>query len=194
MIFLILFYEFFKAGLFAVGGGLATLPFLSDMADKYEWLTHEALADMIAVAESTPGPIGVNCATYAGYNAAGIPGALVATFALVLPSFIIISIISRMLAKYRSNDLVDSAFGCLRPAATGLIAAAAWSVIASTLFTVPALDPNSFTLIGKVNIPEAALFLILMILTNIKPLKDRHPIIFIGFAAVCGIAYNYIVA
>ena len=79
MIFLRLFYEFFKAGLFAVGGGLATLPFLQDIADKTGWYTQAQLADMIAVSESTPGPIGVNMATYVGFTVGGVPGAVIAT-------------------------------------------------------------------------------------------------------------------
>ena len=86
--------EFFKTGLFAVGGGLATLPFLSNMADKYPWFTHAQLADMVAVSESTPGPIGVNMATYVGFRVWGIPGVILATLSLVLPSIIIIVIIS----------------------------------------------------------------------------------------------------
>ena len=86
MIFLQLFYEFFKAGLFAIGGGLATLPFLKQISLRYPWFTPNDLMDMIAVSESTPGPMGVNSATYAGFHAAGIPGALMATCSLVLPS------------------------------------------------------------------------------------------------------------
>ena len=121
MIYLQLFYEFFKTGLFAVGGGLATIPFLSAMTDKYTWFTKAQLADMIAVAESTPGPIGVNTATFAGYNAAGIPGAIIATLSLVLPSYIIILAISKALQKFRDNKYVNDAFTGLRPAATGLI-------------------------------------------------------------------------
>ena len=85
MIYLTLFYEFFKVGLFSVGGGVATIPFYMELADKYDWLTTQMLTDMIAVSESTPGPIGINLATYAGFRAAGIPGALVATFSTVLP-------------------------------------------------------------------------------------------------------------
>ena len=110
MIYLTLFYEFFKIGLFAVGGGLATIPFLMDIADKYPWLTREMLADMIAVSESTPGPIGVNMATYAGFEAAGVAGALTATFSLVLPSFLVILLIARFLQKYNSSPLVQSTF------------------------------------------------------------------------------------
>ena len=93
MIYLLLFWEFFKTGLFAVGGGLATLPFLTQMSVSHpDWFTTQMLADMIAVSESTPGPIGVNMATYVGYTVAGIPGAIVATCSLVLPSLIIITI------------------------------------------------------------------------------------------------------
>ena len=95
MIFLQLFWEFLKTGLFAVGGGLATLPFLKAITHKYPWFTANDLMDMIAVSESTPGPMGVNSATYAGFHAAGLPGALTATFSLVLPSVIII-ILSRV--------------------------------------------------------------------------------------------------
>ena len=101
-----LFFEFFKTGLFAIGGGLATLPFLSDIADKYPWYDHAGLADMVAVSQSTPGPIGINMATYAGFKAGGILGSLVATTALVLPSFIIILVIAHYLSKFRENKLV----------------------------------------------------------------------------------------
>lgn len=137
MIYLTLFYEFFKIGLFAVGGGLATIPFLMDIADKYPWLTREMLADMIAVSESTPGPIGVNMATYAGFEAAGVAGALTATFSLVLPSFLVILLVARFLQKYNSSPLVQSTFSCIRPAVAGLIGAAGWSVIRVALFTAP---------------------------------------------------------
>ena len=129
MIFLTLFLEFFKIGLFSVGGGLATIPFLMELAGKYDWLTHEMLTDMIAVSEATPGPIGINLATYSGFAAAGVPGALVASFSIVLPSFITISIIAKVLQKFRQNPLVDSVFSGIRPVVTGLIAAAGMSVL-----------------------------------------------------------------
>ena len=146
MIYLQLFYEFFKTGLFAVGGGLATIPFLSAMTDKYTWFTKAQLADMIAVAESTPGPIGVNTATFAGYNAAGIPGAIIATLSLVLPSYIIILAISKALQKFRDNKYVNDAFTGLRPAATGLIGAACYSVMVIAL--------SGSTLFGLLPLPE----------------------------------------
>ena len=90
MIYLQLFYEFFKIGLFAIGGGLATLPFLYNLSDKTAWFTHAQLADMIAVSESTPGAIGVNMATYVGYQTVGFFGGVIATIGLVFPSIIII--------------------------------------------------------------------------------------------------------
>ena len=100
MIYLRLFFEFFKTGLFAVGGGMATLPFLYDMADKTHWFTSAQLADMIAVSESTPGPLGVNMATYVGFSVSGIPGGIIATLGLVCPAVVIIIIISKFLNKF----------------------------------------------------------------------------------------------
>ena len=132
MIFLQLFWEFFKTGLFAVGGGMATVPFLYDMGERMGWFTDAQLADMIAVADSTPGPIGVNMATYVGYTSAngvfdsplmGILGALVATFSLVLPSVIVVLIVAKVLKAFKDNFYVKSAFYGLRPASTGLITA-----------------------------------------------------------------------
>ena len=124
MIYLRLFYEFFKTGLFAVGGGMATVPFLYDIADKTGWFTYDKLADMIAVSESTPGPIGVNMATYVGFTTAGIPGAVCATIGLVTPSVILILIIAKFLAGFSDNKYVKSAFYTIRPASSALIAAA----------------------------------------------------------------------
>ena len=124
MLYLQLFWEFFKTGLFAVGGGLATLPFLQDMADRTGWFTHAQLADMLAVSESTPGPIGVNMATYVGFTTGGIGGALVATIGLVTPSVIVILIVAAFLKAFRDSKWVSAAFYGLRPASTALIAAA----------------------------------------------------------------------
>ena len=99
----LLFIEFFKTGLFAIGGGLATLPFLYDLSDKYDWFDRGMLANMIAISESTPGPIGVNMSTYAGFNAEGVVGGIVATVALVMPSLIIIIIVAKFLGKFNDN-------------------------------------------------------------------------------------------
>lgn len=116
MIYLRLFWEFFKTGLFAVGGGLATLPFIYDMSDRMGWFTYQQIADMIAVSESTPGPIGVNTATYVGYITGGLPGAIVATLGLVTPAIIIILIIASCLKSSGKTALLTMLFtGCARP-------------------------------------------------------------------------------
>lgn len=129
----ILFFEFFKTGLFAVGGGLATVPFLRDMGAAYGWLSEAELANIIAIAESTPGPIGVNAATYVGYLVCGIPGTVVATIGLVTPSVIIIVLIAKAIKKYYNSYLVQSLFKALRPAAIGLITAAGFSLLLTSL-------------------------------------------------------------
>ena len=134
MIYLRLFWEFFQTGLFAVGGGLATLAFLHSIADRYGWFTHAEITDMLAVSESTPGPIGVNMATYCGMTSAGIPGAVVATFGLVLPSILIILLVASLLTRFRENRFVISVMGILRPVSVGMVGAAVWSIIQTSLF------------------------------------------------------------
>ena len=116
MLYLHLFWEFFKTGLFAVGGGLATLPFLQNMSDRTGWFTHAQLADMLAVSESTPGPIGVNMATYVGFSTGGVGGALIATLGLITPSVIVILIVAAFLKAFRDSKWVSAAFYALRPA------------------------------------------------------------------------------
>ena len=198
MLYLRLFYEFFKTGLFAVGGGMATIPFLYDMADKYpDWFTRNDVANMIAVGESTPGPIGVNMATYVGYitggNVGGLPaailGAVVATLGLITPSIIVILIIASFLKSFRDNRYVDSAFYGLRPASTGLIAAAGLSVVVSNLFFADALD-QGFSL-AVFNWKGWILAVVLWVLTNkVKQTKKLHPILFILASAVVGIVFQ----
>ena len=179
---LILFLEFFKTGLFAVGGGLATIPFLTEMTVKYpDWFRNVKLTDMIAIAESTPGPIGINAATYCGYSAAGIPGAIVATFSLILPSVIIITIIARAYQKYRQSKIVNDMFNALHPAVAGLIAAACLTVLFS------ALKISSFSDIANTDLRCAALFAIMIALTQIKFFSKLHPIVFILAGALIGI-------
>ena len=181
--YLLLFAEFFKTGLFAVGGGMATLPFLYDIADKYPWFDRAMLLDMVAVAESTPGPIGINTATYAGFHAGGILGGFVATFGLVLPSYIVIVIIAQVLAKFSKNPIVLSVFYGLRPAVTGMIAAAGYSVA-----KVAMLHTENFTglssLAGLFNLPALLLFAMLYFL-YVK--FKKHPIVYIAGGAIAGI-------
>ena len=124
MIYIRLFFEFCKVGLFAVGGGLATIPFLSDLGSRTGWFTAGQLADMIAVSESTPGPVGINMATYAGYTAAGVPGGIISTLGLVFPSLVIILIVAGFLNRFRESRIVDAVFYGLRAASVALITAA----------------------------------------------------------------------
>ncbi len=190
--FLLLFYEFFKAGLFAIGGGLATLPFLYEIADKYAWFDSSILSDMIAISESTPGPLGVNMATYAGYNCGhavlgvpgGILGALTATIGLITPSVIIILIVANFLKKFKDNKLVSDAFYTLRPAVTALIASACFSILETSLLNIPGFqaDGSYLTLFC---LPAILLFLLLFLGMNLW--KKIHPVVFIVIAAAAGI-------
>jgi len=125
----LLFIEFFKTGLFAVGGGLATIPFIREMGAAHGWITEAEIANIIAIAESTPGPIGVNTATYVGFKVAGIPGSIIATIGLVTPSVIIIILVAKAIRMYSDSHLVKSLFTSLRPAAIGLITAAGFSLL-----------------------------------------------------------------
>ena len=188
MLYLRLFFEFFKTGLFAVGGGMATIPFLYEISDRTGWFTYQDLANMIAEGESTPGPIGVNMATYVGYvtgmSQGGVVrallGAVVATVGLVTPSVIVILMVAAVLKSFRDNRYVNSAFYGLRPASTGLITAAGLSVAVSNLF------PE-----GSVNWKGWILAAVLWILTNkVSKTKKLHPIVFIGASALLGIVFR----
>ena len=121
--YLKLFLEFFHIGLFSFGGGYATLPFLYHIADVQKWYTTKQLSDMIALSSVTPGPVGVNVATFAGFTTGGIEGAAIATFALILPSFIIVLSISKLLDKFKENKYIQSVIYVLKPAGCGLLAA-----------------------------------------------------------------------
>jgi len=121
MIFYVLFSEFFKIGLFAVGGGLVTIPFLFDLTRKFDWFTAHELMDMIAVSQSTPGPVGINMATYAGFKAAGVCGGIVATTGLVVPSIIIVILVAKLLKQYSENRFVCEIMTAIRPAGIALI-------------------------------------------------------------------------
>lgn len=178
---LTLCFEFFKTGLFAVGGGLATLPFLTQMQEKYGWFTATDLANMIAVGESTPGPIGVNMATYVGYTTQGIPGGILATLSLVLPSLIIILIVASAMDRYQKSPLIQNMFAFMRPAVSGLIAAAGFSVLKIALFR------EAETFLGSISWIAVALFAVLVTLTQLKKFKKLHPVVFIAVGAVVGI-------
>ena len=197
MLYLKLFYEFFKTGLFSIGGGMATIPFLYKISDTTGWFTYDDLANMIAVSESTPGPIGVNMATYVGYitgtnegsHLHAILGAVTATLGLITPSIIVILIIAMFLKSFRDNKYVNNAFYGLRPASTGLVAAAGLTVVFSNLFDLDAFK-QGFNLDG-LNWIGWGLAIVLWIFTNkVKKTKGLHPIIFIAASAVAGIVFQ----
>ena len=186
MICLKLFYEFFKTGLFAIGGGLATLPFLSDMGERTGWFTQAQLADMLAVSESTPGPVGVNMATYVGFESAGVPGAVIATLGLVTPSIVVILIVASFLKAFRTNKYVDAAFYGLRPASTAMVASAGIGVVLLSLVNTAGVGLAIFQW------KEIALAAVILVLTRWVPAtKKLHPIVFIGAAAVVGVLFHF---
>ena len=196
MIYLRLFWEFFKTGLFAVGGGMATVPFLQDIAGKTGWYTSGQLADMIAVSESTPGPMGVNMATYVGFTVGsgtgglwgGIGGALIATVGLVMPSVICILVIAYFLDKFRTSRLVDNTLYGLRPASVALISAAGLEIMLYALFRMSSVyDIGAMVL----NVKSIALFVLVLVCSRYVPkVKKLHPVAFIALSAVIGIVFK----
>ncbi len=186
MIWLSMFWEFFKTGLFAVGGGLATLPFLYHISERTGWFSAEDIANMIAISESTPGPLGVNMATYAGFQALGIPGGIFTTPSLTAPALIVITIIYAMLTRFRESDAVKRIFYGLRPASTALIAAAGLGVAKVSLLDT-ALYEKSGSLIALFQWP--AILLAIAIYFGLHKYK-KHPVLYIAISAVCGIAFG----
>ena len=187
MTLLRLMLEFIKTGLFSVGGGLATLPFLYEISDATGWFTHSDIADMIAVSESTPGAIGINMSTYAGYKTAGVLGGIMATLTLALPSVVIILIIARFLNKFRNNKLVEGAFYGLRPASIAMITAAGLNVAKVALVNISAYQASgslSDLFVWK------ALILAILIFVGQRKLK-WSPVVFIAISAVAGIIFKF---
>lgn len=175
MIFLQLFWEFFKTGLFALGGGMATVPFLFNISAKTGWFTAAELANMIAISESTPGPIGVNMATYVGFRTAGIPGGIIATLGLITPSVIIVVIVAKILTRFKDSPIVETIFRYLRPAVIGLILFAFWQLVPLTFLGA---EKNILIL------PVIAFAVILFCLIKFKKV---HPIVWIGVGAIFGL-------
>ena len=197
-VYLQLYWEFFKTGLFAVGGGMATIPFLKDIGEKTGWYTYTDLMNMLAVSESTPGPIGINMATYVGFTVGGPLGSVIATIGEVTPSIIVILIVAMLLKNFRDNKYVNHAFYGLRPASTGLIGAACVAVMLEVLTSVIVLSEDRFInafQLGEGSVlqwPKLALAALLLVLTNwIKSVKDWHPIVFIALSAVVGILFGF---
>ena len=199
MIYLRLFFEFFKIGLFSVGGGLATIPFLQDLGARTQWFDAGKLADMIAVSESTPGPIGVNMSTYVGYTCGleqgglgpvgGILGSIVGVLGLITPSILVILLVAMFLKKFRASRTVDGIFQGLRPASTGLIAAAGLSV---ALIALLRTEPRPLASMDATvpYWPAIAIALVVFGCMRIPKLKNLHPIVYIAAAGLVGVIFK----
>ena len=196
-IYVQLFVEFFKTGLFAVGGGMATLPFLQEIGERTHWYTYSDLMNMLAVSESTPGPIGINMATYVGYTAAGVPGAIVATLGEITPCVLVILLVAAVLSSFRKNRYVEWAFYGLRPASTGLIAAAGVSVVLEVLTGLRIAGEGLVSGVqcsggSLLNIKGILLAAVIFLLTNVcKQTKKLHPVVFIALSAVVGVLFGF---
>ena len=182
-----LMLAFFKTGLFSIGGGLATLPFLYEISDSTGWFTHSDIADMIAVSESTPGPIGINMSTFAGFRTAGVAGGILASLALGTPSVIIILIIARFLNRFRESPLVEGAFYGLRPASIAMISVAGLNVARVALVRL-----DLFAATGRLVDLFAWKAIALGVLIFIGQRKLRwSPVAFIAIAAAAGIVFRF---
>ena len=167
-----LFLQFFHVGVFSFGGGYATLPFLYDIAEKYHWYSAKQLTDMLAISSITPGPIGVNVATFAGFATSGILGSLIATTAIILPSYIIVTIVYKVLDKFRTNRNVKGAIRGLKPAGWALLSA----VGIKLLFT------SNLHLLGT----------LILVAFVVASLKQKHdPLFYLGISAVLGLVIGY---
>ena len=183
-VFLDLFISFFKIGLFAVGGGPATIPYLMDLTQTKDWFTMQELTDMIAISESTPGPLGLNMATYAGYATAGPLGGLIASLGLVFPSVVVIIIIAKFLQNFSDNKYVKAAFFGIRPAVTALIAMAVYNLCKVSLFveTESGMQPAIKTIV---------LAVVVFVLMQNKKLKKMHPALWLLGAAIVGVIFRF---
>lgn len=172
MIYFQLFREFFHIGLFSFGGGYATLPFLYHIAEVYKWYTPQQLSDMLAISSITPGPVGVNVATFAGFMTDGVLGSLIATTSVILPSYILVIIISKLLEKFKTNKKVQAAIYGLKPAGCGLLAAVAMNIFRDNVHAWGYL-----------------LFTVLLIM-SLK--QKRDPLVILGISAIVGLAAGFL--
>ena len=185
ILLLLVFWEFFKIGLFAVGGGPATIPFLMELAKNYDWFSARELTDMIAISESTPGPIGINMATYVGFHTLGTLGGVISTLGLIIPSIIVITIIAKFFQSMNKNPKVQAVFAGIRPAVTGIIASAVYTMCKVSLFSTT--DAGSITPEWK----SIILSLLVLGLLQIKKLKKIHPFFWFVFGAAVGIIFVF---
>jgi chromate transporter len=168
MLYLHLFLQFLKVGIFSFGGGYATLPFLYEIADKYHWYDAKQLTDMLALSSVTPGPVGVNVATFAGFTTSGILGSLIATTAIVLPSYVIVTIVYKVLDKFKTNKSVQGAVRAIKPAGCALLSAVGIRLV----FT------SNLCLLGSI-------ILCAMLISAF--IKKKDPLFYLGISALIGL-------
>ncbi len=189
MIILLLMWEYFKIGLFAVGGGLATLPFIVEMSQNTGWFTMDDISNMVAISESTPGPLGINMAAYVGFIMEGLQGSILATLAIVTPSIIVIITVANILDKFKNSNLVKNVFSGLRPASVALITAACFSVL--ELCVMNPGSEFSFSLDVLHNFNYFAIIYGIILVFVMKRI-EKHPIISILLSATIGIGYGVV--
>ncbi len=186
MIYIQLCIEFFKIGLFAIGGGLATIPFLSELGTRYGWFTTEMLTNMIAVSESTPGPIGVNMATFSGFHVAKVIGGILATLSLIAPSIIIIILVAQILEKFKKSDRIQAIFYGIRPAVTALISVSAIQIFRITFFNINRYLETT-NILDLFHISSICLFIAIFFIYR---KYTCHPIYLILSCAIIGILFQ----
>ena len=152
-LYFLLCYEFTKIGIFAIGGGYAALPFLYYLQTQYEWFSIDELTNMIAVSNVTPGPVGINMATYTGYTTAGIIGSIIATVSIVAVPFVITIFITKLFTKFQNNKIINNIFLGLRPAACALLASIAIKLLNQTICSGKSIDYYSLILFIILIIP-----------------------------------------
>ena len=186
MIYLLLFYEFFKVGLFSVGGGYATLPFLYHISEIYNWYSAKELVDMLAVSSITPGPVGINVATFAGFKTSGVLGSILATSSLVLPSFLVVILIAKLLNKFKENFYVQAILYSIKPAGCALIAGVGYRLFKEYILR----DTSSFDINNLTDFIDikALVLLIGLFIMSIKVKKD--PLVYLSVAGICGILFH----
>ena len=181
-LYFLLWYEFTKIGIFAIGGGYAALPFLYYLQSQYEWFTVDELTNMIAVSNITPGPVGINMATYTGYTTAGFLGSLIATVSIVSVPFIIAILITKLFTKFQDNKTVNNLFVGLRAAACALLASIGIKLLYNTV--VISNIQNDF------NIDYSALILFIILIIPFSFMK-KNPLLIILAGAVGGIFIHF---
>ncbi|MDR1928448.1 MAG: chromate transporter [Oscillospiraceae bacterium] len=187
---LLLSFEFFSTGLFSVGGGMATIPFLQAMGRRHPgWFSSAKLADMIAASQCAPGPLGTNMAVYAGYTVAGLPGCILAVLSLMAPTIAVDLLVARLMERFRSAAWIERLMRVLRPVSAGLILAAAVSLLADPLTSGKAFSPEAP--LAFLNLKSAALFAVLLPTLFLKRLKKLHPFIWIAAGALVGWVFKF---